>query len=73
MYSVSTYEKRVSLFYAYRQILVDEGVIDSISEQPAFESGHNDFDKIVLSGKASDQLSEANISKIKAINTAYLE
>ncbi|RYV03261.1 hypothetical protein SOPP22_05830 [Shewanella sp. OPT22] len=71
--SVSTYEKRVSLFYAYRQILVDEGVIDSISEQPAFESGHNDFDKIVLSGEASGQLSEASISKIKAINTAYSE
>ena len=71
--SVSSYQQRIRLFYAYRQVLVDEGVIGSISEQPALEAGHNRFDDIIHSAEASQQLSEDAIAKIKAINTAYTE
>ncbi len=69
--SVEAFSQRVELFYAYRQVLLDNGVIGQLGERAAFEFGHNSLAEYVRAAADLPQLSVADLAELRAINSAF--
>ena len=71
--TIGAYQQRVDLFYAYRQVLVEEGVIGSIGERAAFELGSNSLTDYIKAAEADGSVSQTALAELKAINSAFSE
>ena len=66
--------ENIELFYAYRQVLVENGIISSISEAPSLESGRTRLSEFVDTAiRQNPGLPDTAVAELRAINTAFSE
>ncbi|MGI9276747.1 MAG: LamG-like jellyroll fold domain-containing protein [Endozoicomonas sp.] len=69
--TIDIFNKRVELFYSYRQALVDAGIIGSITEAAPFENGRSSLSDYISNALESGAVEGDLADSLRAINNAY--